>query len=116
LTGERLARVPSYVFVAVVVVTGLVFGISGLVMDGGFQRAWEILLALRSPFGQASGLGVALSALGYVAVPAVIGLVVADGITRFTRRRLLTTPEARAEIKRLAREATAGQTPPRSQP
>ena len=72
-------------------------------MDGGFQQAWEILLGIRSPYGQASGLGVVLSALGYIAVPTVIGIGIADGITRFIRRRLQTRDEAEKEIRDFVR-------------
>lgn len=89
-SGKTLANLPIYLLCGVVGLTVIVFVASWLAMDGGFQRAWEILLGLRSPYGQATGLGIVLSALGYIAVPTIIGIGVADGITRFTRRRLLT--------------------------
>jgi predicted RND superfamily exporter protein len=89
-SGKQLANLPLYLLGGVIGLTAVVFLASWVVMDGGFQRAWEILLGLRSPYGQASGLGVVLSALGYIAVPTVIGIGIADGVTRFTRRRLLT--------------------------
>ena len=98
IRGRDLVRLPLYVFLAVAFLTGAVFALSGIVMDGGFKRAWEIMLGIHTPFGQASGLGVALSALGYLAVPTVIGLVVADGITRFTEYRLTTVDEAADRI------------------
>jgi hypothetical protein len=98
IRGRDLIRLPLYVFLVVALLTGVVFLISGIVMDGGFKRAWEILLGIHTPFGQASGLGVALSALGYLFVPTVIGLVVADGITRFTEYRLTTVDEAAERI------------------
>jgi hypothetical protein len=73
----------------------------------GFERAWNVLLAIDSPFGRESThqvLGFLLSALGYLLVPAVIGLAVADAIVRFTRRRLVTHGEAVTEIGRLVAE------------
>lgn len=98
IRGRQLVRLPLYVFLLVAVLTGIVFGVSGLVMDGGFERAWEILIGDRTPFGQASGLGVVLSALGYIAIPTVIGLVVADGILRFTEYRLTTIDEVAERV------------------
>ncbi len=107
MSHKTLSRLPFYVFLAIIAITGLVFLAAGLAMNGGFGRAWEILLAVRSPFGEADALGVALSALGYIAVPTVIGLAVADGITRFTRRRLITSDSARSEIREVVQEELA---------
>jgi hypothetical protein len=101
-SGEQLARLPAYLFFAIVGLTGIVFLVSCLTLEGGFHRAWEVLTCIRTPFGQASGLAVALSALGYLFVPTVIGIAVADAISRFTKRRLLTLAEAEAEIRRIA--------------
>lgn len=102
--GKDLARLPVYVLGGVVGVTAAIFLASWVVMDGGFQQAWEILVGLRSPYGQASGLGVVLSALGYIAVPTMIGIGVADGITRFTRHRLQSLPEAKEEVNEIVEE------------
>jgi predicted RND superfamily exporter protein len=104
-SGKHLSRLPGYVLGGVIGFTAVVFIACWVAMDGGFQRAWEILLGLRSPYGQASGLGVVLSALGYIAVPTVIGIGVADGITRFIRRRLQTRDEAEKEIRELVQAA-----------
>lgn len=103
-TGRQLANLPTLLLLAVVGVTAAVFIASWVVMDGGFQRAWEILLGVRSPYGEASGLGVVLSALGYLLVPAVIGIAVADGVARFTEHRLLTDPEVNAAARRIVAE------------
>jgi hypothetical protein len=107
-TGDRIARFPRYVLLVAALVTALVFVAAGLAMDGGFERAWEILLGLHSPFGRVSGLGVALSAVGYLVVPTVIGVAVADGIAQFTRRRLMTVPEAEARVQELVEAHFAG--------
>jgi predicted RND superfamily exporter protein len=104
LSGKHLANLPLYLLCGVVVLTAAVFIASWVLMDGGFQRAWEILLGIRSPYGQASELGVALSALGYVAVPTAIGIGIADGITRFTRRRLITNAELEAAAEEIIKE------------
>lgn len=91
-------------------------------MDGGFKRAWDTLVAIRSPFGQASGFGIALSALGYVVVPTVIGVAAGAAITVFTNERLTTVEEAVADIQRMVEEEPqeqeegAKQAEPPSQP
>ena len=102
--GKHLANLPLYLLCGVGLLTAVVFVASWLVMDGGFQRPWEILLGISSPYGQASLLGVALSALGYIAVPTIIGIGVADGITRFTRRRLISNAELEAAAEEIVKE------------
>ncbi len=104
-TGARIARVPLYVFAVVAVVTAVVFAAGAFAI--GFQNAWEVLTATKSPFGHYRGLTFALSLLGYVFVPAVIGLIVADWTTRFQRKRLTTITEAREAIGEFVKEAKA---------
>jgi hypothetical protein len=90
----------------VATVTGLVFLASCLVMQahGGVQRAWDILVGVRSPFGQAAWLGVILSALGYAFVPTAIGVWAANAVTSFVKARLSTDEEAEERaMKRLQR-------------
>jgi hypothetical protein len=98
IRGRHLVRLPLYLFLLVAVLTAIVFLIAGMVMKGGFELAWEILLGIHTPFGDESALGVALSALGYLAVPTIIGLVVAEGITSFIEYRLPTVEEAAMKI------------------
>jgi hypothetical protein len=102
-TGDRLAYVPRYVFGGILVVTAIVFILAAALM--GFQRAWEILTAIQSPFGKDKGVGFPLSVLGYVFVPTAIGLAVTEEVSRFVRRRLTTVPEARDAITEIANEA-----------
>jgi hypothetical protein len=104
-TGDRIARVPRYVFVVVAGIAVVVFTVAAFAI--GFQNAWEVLTATKSPFGHDRGLGFALSGVGYVFVPTVIGLIVADWITRFQRKRLTTVPEAREAIGEFVKEAKA---------
>jgi hypothetical protein len=104
-SGERLALIPAAIFGVVCAITAVAFLVSCLVMVGGFHRSWEILIGDRTPFGQDAALGVVLSALGYVFVPTAIGLAVADGITRFTRRRLLSKSEAKEAIADLLEQS-----------
>ena len=47
-----------------------------------------------TPVGQAVGIEVALSVLGYAFVPVVIGLFVTDAVLRFTRRHTIPTDDA----------------------
>lgn len=108
MSGKQLRRFPFYVLLGVGSMTTAVFVAAGCVMDGGFERAWEILLGIRTPFGQAAGLGVALSALGYIAMPTVIGIAAAAGITLFTSKRLSTVEEALVDIKEMTRERPGG--------
>src|SRR5690349_14309225 len=100
----------------VVGLTLAVFIAVGIFVEGGFEHAWNVMLGIDAPFGgQAAALAVLLSVLGYIAVPTVIGLAVADGLTRFTRRRLLTTPEAEADIRDMVKdEISQHSTPPAS--
>lgn len=114
--GKRLASLPFYVLLAVGVLTALVFAASGLEMSGGFERAWEILLGIESPFGEVSGLGLVLSALGYIVVPTVIGVAAGAGITLFTNRRLTTVEEAVADIQEMADADPAASPTPASTP
>lgn len=102
-TGERVARVPRYVFAGILGLTIVVFALVASAV--GFETAWEILTASKSPFGKDRGLEVALSLLGYVFVPTAIGLAVADWITRFQRRRLISVTEARTIIGELVDRA-----------
>jgi len=102
-TGERVSRVPRYIFAGILGVTIVVFAFVASVV--GFERAWEVLIAVKAPFGKDRGLEVALSLLGYVFVPTAIGLAVADWITRFQRRRLISMAEARTMIGELVERA-----------
>jgi hypothetical protein len=102
-TGDRLALLPRLVFLVVVLITTGVFVGVGWSMHN-FHEAWNILLAIDSPSGKHSVFRFALSALGYLLLPTVIGLAVADSITRFTRKRLLTAPEAKAQIGEIVQE------------
>ena len=104
MTGDKLARLPLIIFLVVFATTSVLFVIAGLAMND-FERAWNILIGATAPFGRDSALGVALSVLGYLLIPAVVGLVVADGIVRFTRKRLLTLPEAKEEIREMLEQA-----------
>jgi hypothetical protein len=109
VSGKTLSRIPGWTLGAVVAVAACLFVAAGLAM-GDFQRAWDILTGAVGPFGgKDAGLGVALSAVGYLLLPAVIGLAIADGVTRFTRKHLMTLPEAKAEIADLVATALADQ-------
>lgn len=104
-TGDRLGFLPRAILVGVAVVTAIVFVIAGLSFDD-FKRAWDTLTGQASPFnGEDSGIGLVLSALGYIVVPATIGLAIADGVTTFTRKRLSSVSEAQAEINQLVVDA-----------
>jgi GAF domain-containing protein len=92
-TAKRLDWLLLYVLGVIAGVTGVFFLAAGIFMDGGFGRAWEILIGDQGPSGQLPGLAVPLSALGYIAVPTIIGLAVADRLTRFTQRNLYTAEE-----------------------
>jgi hypothetical protein len=99
-SGENIVLIPLYAFGLVVVVTVVVFGITCLVTehDGGAHRAWEVLTGTRTPVGQAIGLELALSVLGYAFLPVVIGLIVTDSVLRFTRRHTIPTAIAVTNI------------------
>jgi len=96
--GDRLASFSLYVLGAVGVLTALVFLISGLVMKDGFERAWEVLLGIQGPFEQAPLLGVPLSALGFLLIPAVIGAAAADGIARYVDSQLDDLPDVETRV------------------
>lgn len=110
LSGETIALVPRYVFGVVVLVTAVVFGIACLATEhhGGAHRAWEVLIGVRTPVGQAIGLELALSVLGYAFVPVVVGLFVTDAVLRFTRKHTVPTADVLEAIGEDARtSATA---------
>lgn len=98
--GGSPALTVRLVLAAILLVTLILFLLGCLVMDhhGGAHRSWEVLIGVRTPVGQASGLAVALSILGFVVVPAAIGLLAADVATRFMRKRMIPTSEAEARI------------------
>lgn len=100
LSGETIALIPLYVFGVVILVTALVFGITCLVTEhhGGAHRAWEVLIGVRTPVGQAIGLELALSVLGYAFVPVVVGLFATDAVLRFTRKHTVPTADVLANI------------------
>ncbi len=108
-TGRSIALARRWILLAVAVLTVVVFLASCLALNGhgGFHRALEVLIGVRSPFGDASGLVVVLSLLGYALVPTTIGLAAADAIARYTRRGLNTREEAEAFIGELVTEALA---------
>jgi hypothetical protein len=112
--GDQLASFSQIVLGVVLVITCLVFLVAGAVMKGGFERAWDVLLGIQTPFGDAPGLGIPLSALGYLLVPAVIGVAVADGIARFVQSKLDSLPEVEKRIIDRAREAARQETAKRS--
>ena len=98
-TDQRVLRLPRYLLAAVVVVTLVVFVVAGIAM-GDFDRAWDTLSVGKGPFdnhAKAKAVGLTLSILGYLFLPAVIGLAIADWVTRFTRRN--TQPHQAAENK-----------------
>jgi hypothetical protein len=109
VSGKTLSRIPGCILVAVVVVAACLFMAAGVEMHD-FQRAWNILTGAVGPFGgRDAGLGVALAAVGYLLLPAVIALAIADGVTRFTRKHLVTLPEAKAEIGQMIATALRDQ-------
>jgi hypothetical protein len=110
LTNKQLRRLPFYVLIAVAAVTTAVFIPACFAMNGGFDEAWEILVGIKSPFEHASGFGFALSALGYIAIPTVIGAAAGAAITLFTSKRLTTVEEAVSDIRKWAK------TPPPAKP
>jgi hypothetical protein len=116
-SGETIALVPRYVFVAVLLVTLVLLAITSYVTKdhGGAHRAWEVLIGVRTPVGPTIGLELPLSILGYAFVPAVIGLFVTDAVLRFTRKHTLPTADAldkiaeKAAASKKAAEAAAAQ-------
>jgi len=50
---------------------------------GDWNFSWEVLSGSKGPFSHDSLLAILLSAAGYLAVPAVIGLLAADLATRY---------------------------------
>jgi hypothetical protein len=115
-TGRSVACVRRWILLVVTLLTGVVFAASCLALQGhgGFHRSLEVLIGARSPFGDASGLVVVLSLLGYALIPTVIGLAAADAVTRFTRKRLTTREEAEAFISELVGQALAQKSPPKA--
>jgi hypothetical protein len=102
-TGVRLARLPRYIFAGILGITVAAFALVACVV--GFERAWEVLIGIKAPFGKDRGLEVALSLLGYVFVPTAIALAVTDSIVRFQRRRLISLSEAHTIIGEIVQKA-----------
>jgi hypothetical protein len=102
-TGARLARLPRYVFEGILGITVVVFAVVACVV--GFERAWEVLIGVKAPFGKDRGFEVALSLLGYVFVPTAIALAVTDSIVRFQRQRLISLSEAHTIIGEIVQKA-----------
>jgi hypothetical protein len=88
-----------YVFLAVALVTVVLFVVAGSLEH--FDRAWNILIGLRTPFGTPEPIvGFFLSAFGYLLVPTSVGLIVADWISRVIRKNLQPVEVASEKIGR----------------
>ena len=94
-TGQRLENLPRYLFIAVVIVTALTFRASrppyGRLRDRLGHPYWTAQPVWHWKLGS-RGSPVFV---GYLFLPAVLGLILADAVTRFTRRRLMTLPDPR---------------------
>jgi uncharacterized membrane protein len=99
-SAKWVNRVPLVLFAVVFVVTALVFLVAGG-FTGDWYRAWDVLIGAESPFsigGSYDGIFFVLSLLGYLFVPAVIGIAAVDAIARFMGRRLKTVQDATDNI------------------
>jgi hypothetical protein len=96
-SGTSLARLPRVVFGIIAGLTAVAFVATGVMMHN-FQKAWDILTGSLSPFGRHDWVSFPLAVLGYLFVPTAIALILTDQMTRFTRSRLVTLPEAKDKI------------------
>lgn len=98
MSETTLRRLPVYAFLGIVGVTAVLFVLAGVFLHD-FDRAWNILIGIRTPFQCGyPGITLPLSAMGYLLVPAAVALVVSDAVTRTIRRHTQPLSDAVADI------------------
>lgn len=84
--------------VALAAVCVLFVGSAAIIGDVG--RAWEIFAGLSDPWGDSQFVSVPLSIVGYLVVPAIVGLSVSAGLSWWAIRTTKSLDEVTAQLKR----------------
>jgi hypothetical protein len=99
MTAKWAVRVPLILLATVFGVTGIIFVIAGG-LTGNWYRAWDVISGTSSPFkGSYPEIFLILSVLGYLLVPATIGIYIVDAVSRFISRRVKTLKDATDNIE-----------------